>query len=261
MKINPSDYNYKALAAGSSVKYAHKGCSSSLAMKVTVNVDGCLFKCFKCNETAFVRHEGQSWRDRKQRETEIAAAHAEKAREGFALPVDFSRQIGMAGLAWLGSGGWTTALIDHYKIGWSDKLNRVVIPIQPMGYIARAVFEDQHPKYLAKAQAKARWYSAPITQGAMVVTEDVLSAGRTGQMVQTEALLGTPKDWVPPIGVTHLGIWTDDDKAGEACRAAVKRRSIWLGVRITDIVTKRDPKCYSDHEITDILKGHGMINV
>lgn len=258
MEIYPKDYATPVL--GHSMSTGHIGCSTSSALKITSNEDGILFHCFKCDETVFVRHEAQSYRDRKQREAEMAAVHLEKNRRGYKLPVDFSHQIASAGIAWLGSGGWTAALIDQHGAGWSEKMARVIIPLQPSGYIARAVYPDQKPKYLSKAPENALWRSnRGVHPGTLAVTEDVLSAGRLGQFLQTEALLGTPKRWIPPTGINHLIVWTDGDSAGKMARAHLHRHCMWLGIKITDIETRRDPKRLSDREITGRLHEHYIL--
>jgi hypothetical protein len=253
MDINPENYNYKSLAIGATVKWPHLGCSKSPAMKIQIRAEGAFFYCHKCNSHTFVPFEGQSWRDRKQREAEYAAVQNEKSRRGFDLPADFSHQIEAAGLAWLGLGGWTADLIDRYKIGWSDKLNRVVIPLQPEGCTARAVFKDQRPKYLEKAPSVCWWDSEPIQPGLLVITEDILSAGRVGKFVQTRALLGTPKRWIPPEGIKAVLIWTDNDPAGLSTRRLVNDTCLWMALAVGHIETDKDPKKYSDREIKEIL--------
>jgi hypothetical protein len=253
MQIDPKDYNYKALAVGMKIKVPHIGCSSSAAMKISIHVEGASFYCHKCGGHAFVPCESRSWRDRRARKAEYEAVQLEKSRGGFDLPADFSQKISTAGLSWLGSGGWTADLITRYGVGWSEKLNRVVIPLQPAGYTARAVFKDQQPKYVDKAPGGAVWDSQPLQPGALVVTEDILSAGRVGKFVQTRALLGTPKRWLPPVGIAPLIIWTDDDAAGQKSRRFLEDNCKWLGIPVLHIVSAKDPKRYNEREIREIL--------
>ena len=253
-EILPEDYPYKHLPMGSCAKYAHRGCSGSKAMKVNIAVDGAMFHCFKCGATRFIKHFDMTYRSRKIREAELAKVQYEKSRRGYGLPADFSHDIAPAGLAWLGSGGWTSDLIERYGIGWSNNMKRVVIPVEPEGYTARAVFKDQVPKYLEKAPAQAFWISSTIVN-TLAITEDILSAGRVGEFIPTESVLGTSVgNWMPPTEVTKVILWLDNDAAGRKGRAAFRKKLQWFpDITIQDIETSKDPKCYSRDEIKEIL--------
>jgi hypothetical protein len=253
MLIHPQDYDFKKLPVGASVKVAHRNCSGSQAMKITVKPEGVMFHCFKCNETRFVQ-QGFNFRDLKVRRAEQEAADQMKAAAGWDLPADFSHTISPVGLAWLGVGGWTSALTTKYNIGWSKKLARVIIPLQPEGWIARAVHKDQKPKYLSKAPSHAKWESSTIVDTVCLV-EDVLSAGRVGQFLPTKACLGTEMDkWVPPEGVRLVVTWFDNDAAGRKALAAVTKKLQWFPhVKHINITTDEDPKLYSDAEIEEVL--------
>lgn len=223
-------------------------------MKITSNEKGISFHCFKCGATAWVWHADQTYRSRKVREDEISKMQTEKNRSGYGLPVDFSHTIASAGLAWLGSGGWTSDLIEKHGVGWSDKLQRVILPVKPQGYTARAVFPDQQPKYLEKAPDNAFWLSSTIVN-TLAITEDILSAGRVGEFMPTQALLGTTVGiCAPPVSVSEVVLWLDNDRAGKRCRAAFKRKLQWFpSIVLRDIETPKDPKCYSRDEIKEIL--------
>lgn len=260
MNINPEDYNYKALAVGAHVKYPHLHCSKSLAMSVSVKPEGCLFYCHKCQSTKFVPFEGQSYRDRKKREAEFAAYKAEEAREGYDLPADFTHSIDAPGLAWLGLGGWTPDLIEKHGVGWSPSMARVIIPVLPDGYIARAVFSDQQPKYLEMAPKHAYWQSEPHGSD-VVLVEDVLSAARVGRFVPAVAILGTDtkKFQILPDG-GHLVTWFDGDKAGRKATIAIRSIVQWReDITLTEILTDDDPKNHSDADIEEILRFKGVL--
>lgn len=258
IEINPNDFPLKGLPVGATAKYPHPGCSTSLALKVRVEAEGISLHCFKCAAHHWVRAEGLSYRDRKVRLAEMAALATEKQRKGYELPADFSHTIPVQGLAWLGMGGWSEDLIVRHHVGWSDKLKRVVIPVQPQGYTARAVFPDQQPKYLEKAPAKSLWtsntFNRPTTS--LVLTEDILSAGRVGEFTEARALLGTDMNSIiPPPHVTLVGIWTDNDKAGKTARDNIRAKLQWMPmVTIVDIHSEADPKTYSRKDLLCILK-------
>jgi hypothetical protein len=252
--INPKDYpDPKSLSVGSVLKVPHMGCSESSAMKLTATVEGVHYYCFKCGSSKFISGN-YCYRDRKAREAENAALMKERMRTGFDLPEDFSQDIPSAGLAWLGLGGWTSDMISRYKVGWSDNLKRVVIPIQPQGYTARAVFPDQLPKYLEKAPALSWWESFPVWDNPiMAVTEDILSAGRVGEFIYCHALNGTTAaGWLPPEGFEHVMIWLDGDKAGREGMLKLLNRLQWA-YTVTIVTTDKDPKLYSRKEMYEII--------
>jgi hypothetical protein len=222
---------------------------------ISNNENGYSFHCFKCGEHTFMYHESQSYRDRKHREAAIAAARQEKKRQGFDLPLDFSQTIAPAGLAWLGSGGWTADLIFKYGIGWSDRLSRVVLPLD-IGWQARAVMEGHQPKYLSKCPTDMIWRSEPITDRVCLV-EDVLSAGRVGQLYPSVAILGTePRSVMQWIGqCKEVVLWFDNDDAGRTARAKIEKVLRWIpSIRLLEVRTAMDPKKYTTREIRMFLE-------
>lgn len=262
MSINTADYRdtMKHMVTGQSWKVVHKGCSDSRALKITMEPEGYLFYCFKCQGKAFVPHEDTSFRDRKQREAEKAAYFAAKDAEGYDLPIDWQRDIPDAGLAWLGKGGWTNEMICKYGPMWSSHMQRVLFTIKPIGYIARAVFEDQVPKYLTKGPKKTPlyWTSEPIVDR-VCLTEDILSAGKVGRVYPAMAGLGTD-GWNLDIilNCREVLIWTDNDAGGEHGRKVLWSTLQWLpNIKVLDIRSKHDPKAYSTTEIIQHLETGG----
>jgi len=264
MDIHPDEYTgiTSRLPVGASIKVAHNGCSSSAAMKITNQVQGLMFHCFKCGTSLF----DSAWnspRERLRRQETFEAYRAARMKESYDLPSDCSHSIPKAGLAWLGSGGWTLRLIRHYEIQWSEELHRVIIPIVPngryMGYIGRGVLSWVRPKYLEKTHEGAYWASDPhlaeCRQLYTVITEDVLSAGRTGKFYPSYSLLGTSLNATLINELSKykkVFVWLDPDKAGiKGARDAVNRLSLFTD---TVIVTSRaDPKCLTNNEIREIL--------
>jgi len=251
----------KHLSVGGRVKVPHTGCSESACLSISNGPDGFLGHCFKCGKTAFLPHADQTYLSRALRIAEKEAFEREKALKGYALPADFSYTIPNAGLAWLGSGGWTTRLIEKYGVGWSAKLGRVVIPLHPDGYVARAVHDDQHPKYLSKTRKGQAWFSTADDRcGKICLVEDILSAGVVGQVCPTIAMLGTSiPDTELWINRSEVVIWTDNDEAGDKCRKMLNEKLRWMcGKLVIDVVSPKDPKRYSPDEIRKMLREAGV---
>mgnify|MGYP001057352053 CR=1 FL=1 len=264
MDIHPDEYTgiTSRLPVGGSIKVAHNGCSSSAAMKITNQVEGLMFHCFKCGTSLF-ESAWNSPRERLRRQKTFEAYRAARMKESFDLPSDCSHSIPKAGLAWLGKGGWTLRLIRHYEIQWSAELNRVIIPIVPngryMGYIGRAVESWQQPKYLEKTKDGAYWAShrspGNCRQLYTVVTEDVLSAGRCAKFLPSYSALGTS------LGASLINelsryakvyVWFDPDKAGiKGAAKAIQQLSLLTEVEM--LKSRDDPKRLTNDEIGRLL--------
>jgi hypothetical protein len=179
-----------------------------------------------------------------------------RAEQSYDLPVDFSHSIPPYGLAWLGSGGWTLEMIARYNIGWSEELNRVILPVYPEGYTARAVESWQKPKYMEKVPQGVVWSSVgKYTTREVVLTEDILSAGRCGEFMQALSLLGTSLD-TSMLSVLakydKILIWLDPDAGGiSGLKGMVRRIALVSDVHV--IRSDKDPKCLQDTEIRRLL--------
>jgi DNA primase len=244
------------LGVGQRTKIPHQGCSESNALSVTNEVLGYMFHCFKCGWSKVVPHEDQTFRDRQRREAEKAAYRSEKERTGCDLPVDFSHNLGGAGLAWLGHGGWTSDLIRYHKVGWSDRLSRVIFEVCPTGYIGRAVNPEQQPKYLSKAPKGAYWLSSATPVDRVCIVEDILSAGRVGEHYPAVALLGT-NPTVPDfvLSCREVILWLDGDRAGDGCRIKIADHLKWIpSIKVRHIKTTADPKLHTGQDISRLIE-------
>lgn len=189
------------------------------------------------------------------------------------LPEDFDYNIPAVGLAWMLKAGWNDVMIEHYGVGWSAAMGRVVIPIYDedddlCGVQSRAVYNDQKPKYLNKTgwgySSVMFWSDAElmfeeeVAPVWCVLTEDIMSAGRVGRIQPAVASLGTSLTPQAAAAILEqhqkIMIWYDNDDAG--IRGANKaRRALELqGGDVLIIRTEFDPKKYSNEEITQHIK-------
>lgn len=171
---------------------------------------------------------------------------------------------------WLGRAGIDEATRRTYDVGFSRKLNRVIIPVKRggnvVGSIARAI-EQNGPKYLSNVPPFSIFDSVsgrpPKDQYAeyIVLAEDILSAIRVGRFVRTLALLGTSSGdayigrVLGELGATkRVAIWLDPDNAGQRATTELLRSLSMAGIQVTKIESLRDPKLHSDREIQEYLK-------
>lgn len=241
-------------APGCTIKVPHEGCSNSAAMSITNGVDGYLLYCHKCYESAFVPHEDTA-SERRQRKALIEAQREALSNVNYDLPEDFSHNIPPLGLAWLGKARWTLAMVQRYNIGWSEKLQRVILPL-PVGYTARAVLPYDKPKYLQKAPEGVLWKSNQLVTPACCVTEDILSAGRAGEFMSSYALNGTT------ASVSELGdlckrkliiVWLDPDRAGSSGAKALCSNLSFIGKKVVKIYNK-EPKHMTREGLRSVLE-------
>lgn len=248
------------MATGQSRKIPHKNCSESNALSITMEVEGYVCYCFKCGGKGFLAHEDSTFRDRKRREAERDAFRAAQQNDSFSLPSDATSRLDDQAIAWLGKGGWTQTLIFKHKPYWSESLGRCLFGIRPAGYIARAVFNDQFPKYLTKGPRGGGlyWQSEPISTR-VCLTEDILSAGRVGQMYPAMAILGTDSfNWDIIMRCKQVLIWTDGDAGGDKARQKIRQTLQWVpDVQVLDIKTSHDPKFYTNKNIMRFLQTGG----
>jgi hypothetical protein len=250
----------KYMSTGQSRKIPHDGCSESNALSISMEVDGFVCYCFKCGGKGFLAHEDSTFRDRKRREKERAAYLLAKESQSFDLPSDATYNLDTAAIAWLGRGGWGNDLIQRYRPQWSESLGRCLFSIEPVGYIARAVFKDQFPKYLAKGPCGGGlyWKSGFINKR-VCLTEDILSAGRVGEVYPAMAMLGTDSfNWDIIMKCTEVVIWSDGDAGGDKARMKIHKVLDWVDTRVIDVRTPKDPKAYTKKQIIQHMKEAGV---
>ena len=193
-----------------------------------------------------------------------------------ALPKDFTLEVPARHSGWLLKAGIGFDLQRKYGIGYSEKTNRVILPVykgtELIAFTARAT-DGTKPKYIARhkdghengyfASDPALVLGTDSVRGFdLVVVEDILSAIRVGRLVRTIALLGTSsrgkidglwKDFGLHSNPT-IAVWLDGDKGGRKGRNALARDLALQGANVIRINTPLDPKRYSNREIREILR-------
>ena len=238
------------LAIGQVIKVPHDGCSESNALRIERLPKGVTFYCYKCGEYWF-NSEINSLAETQRRQKIYDATKKKQAERNISLPVDFSQNIRASGLVWLGKAGITNKIIQLYNIGWSDSLNRVIIPIyrdkKYIGYVARSVEKFQQPKYLECLLYKYPFY---INKGGgtLCIVEDILSAIRISRYTSSLALLGTKLNQYSSKIINRyemLIVWLDPDKAG--IKGSILIRKKYNGFKIVIIIKSlKDPKLLND---------------
>lgn len=264
------------LPEGRSQRVSHL-CGEGDVLTIEHNREGYRCWCFRCNDGGFKPHGRQALAAYINRWNEAAANYDQRT---IALPRDLTiSDMPWAAARWLGAANITSRLAEQYRIGYSAEMGRVYLPVyghrggklRLLYYQARAVHEGQTPKYLnPKAYKPELWFNSSIYPGAPggkvlrevgVVTEDILSAIRTGQVRRCSglSLLGTSAStWhlAQLMRFKEIVIWLDPDAAGERGAKKLRDALSLAGISTSQLRTERDPKLYHHDELQEILECH-----
>lgn len=183
------------------------------------------------------------------------------------LPSDFDLDIPDYGRVWLLKGGVGAHLVKKYNIGWSEKMNRVVLPVFEEGTLtavqSRSVWDAQQPKYLNKKGSSSALFWAKDSvrlervTDSLVITEDILSTIRVGRLNDCVSTLGTILSDRTATKLleryNEFLIWYDGDEAGLRGARKGKKALEMQGGKVHLIKTDKDPKEYNNDEIKNII--------
>lgn len=218
--------------------------------------------CFRCGHTD--QHDkGTQTLSQIKRLRELNEA-AETIQLPLELPDDFTNDIPRHGRAWLFKAGLTPPAWKLHNIGYSESLDRVILPVYDTAgnlewYQCRALLKGQTPKYLQPARDRSKimlrlGFDREDIQR-VVVVEDILSAYRVGKHITTASLLGTKISTAQAAELSNyprITTWLDNDKAGKDGAYKI-RKTLGLVTEVDNIVTDVDPKELSDKEIKQCL--------
>ena len=249
----------KALPEGTRKRVNHT-CGAGRTMILNHDEQGYSAHCFRCNDWGSKGHGERRLSDLfKARAEELFEAQEVQLPEDFVLMPECKDYMAHV---WLAQAGITQQQQQQYKIGYSPGIRRVILPVyeqDELVYTQARALRGEKPKYLNPAADRSRLLflsRGTYTQGPVVLTEDILSAIRVGSFVQTASLMGTDINEAQAHRLILLGspvvVWLDGDKAGLKGAASVRRMLDGL-VPVHLIQTEKDPKCYTNREIQEIL--------
>ncbi len=196
------------------------------------------------------------------------------------LPKDATPRLPDAARAWLYSHHFTDAMIHDAKICYSehcivwsqrkgemvDTGARIILPYyrnhlaserKLIFFEARTLDKKNKLKYATAGGKKDCYFSNPYHWSPLVIVEDILSAIRVGHSIRCVSIRGTSINTQRLLdvvnGTSEFILWLDSDKPGQDAARKWKNKLSWAG-SVRNIVTEKDPKCYSDKEIQEILK-------
>ena len=252
----------KALPLGQK-KRVHHECGEDRPLVIGHDEIGYSAYCHRCGPIGNQKHGYMNLAEIQRLNDLNKNAKEQQSNE---LPRDFTLHIPRGKSSWLLKAGITAHRAAALGIGWSPRLNRIVLPLYGkdgtlLYWQARAVDKGQSPKYINPSVPKdALLYTvspdnAADTGEEVVVTEDILSAIRVGKHCPAVSILGTKTSDHQASAIcryVRVTYWLDPDDAG--------RRGAIAGIRKLGLVTTArtvespvDPKNLSDREIREYL--------
>lgn len=216
--------------------------------------NGWVWHCFNCGKSGFEKcspaERGKNYAQKRNMKTET-----DEKNTTCELPSDY-RPITKH--KWLSDYGITEEECLAYRIGISEKMGRIILPIYDenellLGYQARAI-EKSNVKYIThKNTDKPLLFLSNRRDGdRVVIVEDILSAIKVGRVAPAIAILGSPERAGKGVKLKIRGyplviIWFDADKLKSGLLWASHLKC--LGHDTSVVWTDRDPKEYPDRFI------------
>ena len=263
----------KNLPQGQSARVECNNCGIGTGATAAIcnhNAKAYTVHCFACDHHEFESKGVLSLDERKRINDLNEEAYASSNTTGpITLPEDttyepteFSREARM----WLFKAGITPTTWRKYGIGYSKRLERVVLPVfstsgDLIWYQCRAILTGQKPKYLQPSRDKNNVYydsGTPESSGRVIVVEDILSYIRVNEAGDNDVFtpLGTKLSSGQANALSkydRITTWLDGDRAGRDGAKNIKR-TMSLLCEVDNIRTDEDPKCYSNKQIREILQ-------
>lgn len=218
--------------------------------------------CYRCSIGGFKSHPQPSLSERIAALREQRSAdEAVEADPRPPMPANFDPSSWpLEPRVWLYKCGLSNQMIKDVGFYWCGRIKRVVLPVldgPKLVYWQARGFDKDRPKYLNPKVDKPVYKSGPYSAGPLVITEDILSAVKVGQVARAWSILGTALSSATATEIASLGvpvlIWLDPDEAGRKGRRRIAASLRAMGVSVRIIRAEQDPKYYSLDEIKEIL--------
>lgn len=262
MSTIPEEY-FSNSPFGVPQRFRHPGCTplhKDAGLVVTRYSDGWVWFCHRCRKGG--RKRLNSLAPSRLLSFLQAASLVDKINAEVQLPRDYSTEIPPAGLAWLYQYDITEAEILKYDIGYSPASHRVIFPVYNNGklvfWIGRLVGQqptNENPKYFSPISKKDIYFTVDRTGPTVAIVEDIISAIKVARVCAVVAVIAA---YVPDQLVFSLlknyqtvALWLDYDKTQKMFGVVMRQQM--LGHDIFMVPTCRDPKCFSDKEIKQLI--------
>lgn len=244
-------------------------CSSKDARpsaSVNNNINTWSIFCYKCKLAKIVDKGVLSLEELKLQKEALARANEPLIVQ---MPIQASVNFAAPAREWLQKCGISTSVAMSFGLRFNEATQGVILPCYTGEYMnpklewiqERGVIEGA-PKYRQPSSAKTCTWNNQVMGGKVglgVVVEDIASAIRisaaTSNKVDVHALMGTQINDSQTLRIirnNNVVLWLDDDKAGHDAARKIKPVLSKFS-RVHSLVTDKDPKKYSNEEITKYI--------
>lgn len=268
MALEPASWLHHAqqLAEGGRARVGHD-CGLGDCMFVDHKPTGWSAYCNRCGDKGWMPKPLPSLAERQARKQAQAAAEQAIERDPRPpMPANFDvPSWPLAARVWLFKAGLFLSDIAELGAYYHEPSKRVVLPVTEQGKLiywqARCV-QGNGPKYLNPKVDKSSLLACYGRDDVIVLTEDILSAFRVGQVSQGWSLLGTKLSTPVLARLLKEGkpvlVWLDNDlgrwgNPGQEAAAKIMRTLTNVGIVCHNVVTDKDPKLLSRAEIKEVL--------
>lgn len=217
--------------------------------------------CYRCGFKGWAPGPQLSLAERLAANQHMAAADLAHAKVELPMPqVHDLREWPPEAVLWLLKAGLGAPEIARLGAYYHPDTDRVVLPVLeagvPVFWQARAVLKGRI-KYLSPPTGRDKLVPRYGSGAEVVLTEDLLSAFKVGQVGEAWSLMGTNANPVL-IGAllkrgTRVAIWLDPDPAGIRAAQVVLKKLKAYGLQVRRIRSARDPKLHTFEEIKEYL--------
>lgn len=183
------------------------------------------------------------------------------------VPPDATLDIPVEKLDWLLKYGITASEREYYKIQYTPKYDRIVIPVYDeqllVGSVSRRLNSTTPCKYITRTIGTGQVFKAIRKEVkypyVLVITEDILSAIKVGRQFNAVSLLGTGVSdskvaktlrYVQTFDICAVIVWLDNDTAGHrATKQFTDRWKLISDIPVIGVCTQHDPKVYQCSDI------------
>jgi hypothetical protein len=249
------------------MQFDHEQCGDTRErLYVTQTDSGWIFHCHNCAPTMSGYYKDKMKRLPSPEKTIVSLQDIRnpqlKVVDKIHLPIDYQTQLTPAGALWLLKYGITDKERLLYHIGFSPKLNRVILPIynedKDLAFWQGRLLETPSktlPKYMSvQVKGAEKIFEIEKEGDTVVIVEDMVSAIKVGRHAASIALLGS----YIPHGLfkrlkkyKNVMMWLDADKYMESVKYSKRFRE--FGFKVITVNTVLDPKAVNDDVIKEYL--------
>jgi len=272
------DFDIDSLSVGQGLRLHHNECSEGhydKTLSITRHPEGLMYHCYRCGVKGFIStsldpYSAARYLKRRKMQQDAQDPDIIELPWDFLPMVQKPNRIPPKAYAWLYQYELDDNDLCTYNIGFSNKLQRVIMPIYRghslIGWIGRDIHYKKGykgQKYHNEFQGGGRVYfttDVDIPNSVVrVYVEDIVSAIKVRKATgyTCVALLNTS---VGDSTIRHLMeghvnyLWLDDDARIKALRQVFKYKQ--QGINITSVRTHVDPKQVSLQDIPTCIGGY-----